>query len=411
MAIWEFNRGEWTEAYVFLRLLGDGRIHGATSDLVRDELTYIDIINIIRDEPEKFMIFERFIKNDVAYVRSSDGTNTIKIITAPELTEVASYLYNLIKTVTGDRKFQLPEIQAYLKSIDIDSPKPTMSNRAKEKYGIKTDIIITTEDSFDHVTSTNGFSIKSHLGSPPTLFNSSQTSGFVYKIVNCDINGMYALNSLDSFVDIIKKIKEVSSLEYCGCRNEIFFQNICIIDSRMDEILQRAALFQAGYLTGLSSNNLSDMSDALVADNPLNVRNPGVFYPAKLKALLFASFAGMTASNEWNGRKKLTGGYIDVDKEGEMLYYRAISDDVFENYLYKHTYFDRPDRGVEKELAVNIAKAKIFENRDLSQEEINSIVYVNGQNGRKNPKKGDYGYVYQVDDSFYIAINFQIRFR
>ena len=26
----------------------------------------------------------------------------------------------------------------------------------------------------------------------------------------------------------------------------------------------------------------------------------------------------------------LTGGYIDVDREGELLYYRAISDDIFE---------------------------------------------------------------------------------
>ena len=47
MAVWEFNRGEWTEAYVFLRLLGDGRIYGASVDLVKDELTYIDIINIL----------------------------------------------------------------------------------------------------------------------------------------------------------------------------------------------------------------------------------------------------------------------------------------------------------------------------------------------------------------------------
>ena len=45
MAVWEFNRGEWTEAYVFLRLLGDGRIYGASANLVKDELTYIDIIN------------------------------------------------------------------------------------------------------------------------------------------------------------------------------------------------------------------------------------------------------------------------------------------------------------------------------------------------------------------------------
>ena len=31
--IWRFNRGEWTEAYVFLKLLSDGKIYGATEDL------------------------------------------------------------------------------------------------------------------------------------------------------------------------------------------------------------------------------------------------------------------------------------------------------------------------------------------------------------------------------------------
>ena len=82
MAVWEFNRGEWTEAYVFFRLLGDGRIYGASADLVKDELTYIDIINIIRDEPDKCLIFERFIKDEVAYVRSLKGDETLKVITA-----------------------------------------------------------------------------------------------------------------------------------------------------------------------------------------------------------------------------------------------------------------------------------------------------------------------------------------
>ena len=411
MAIWEFNRGEWTEAYVFLRLLGEGRIFGATTDLVKDDLTYVDIINIIRDEPDKLLIFERFIENENVYVKSSDGVDTIRIITAPELTEKASILYKQIRTVTGDRKISLPNIQEYLQSIDITSPKPSLSKNAKDKYGEKTDIIVTTEDSFDHVRTTSGFSIKSHIGSPPTLFNCSQTSGFVYKITNCDKKGMYSLNALDSFVEIIKEIKAHYSLEYVGCRNDVFFQNICIVDSRMDEILQRALLIQSGYAQKLSSNNLADIGNSLIEDNPIKIKNPNVFYPAKLKAFLFASFAGMTASNEWNGRKKITGGYIDVDKEGEMLYYRAVSDDVFENYLYKHTFIDRPDRGVEKELAVCRAKTIINENRDLTEDEVNAIIYKNGMNGAKNPKKGDYGYVYQIDDEFYIAINFQIRFR
>lgn len=35
MAVWKFNRGEWTEAYVFMRLLGDGRIYGASSELTK----------------------------------------------------------------------------------------------------------------------------------------------------------------------------------------------------------------------------------------------------------------------------------------------------------------------------------------------------------------------------------------
>ena len=412
MAIWEFNRGEWTEAYVFLRLLGDGRIYGASADLVKDEQTYIDIINIIRDEPDRCLIFERFIKDEVAYVQSFKGDEMLKIITAPELTEKATFLYEQIKKVTaGDRKIKVPEIQKYMEGLSIDSPKANLSESAKEKYGAKTDIIVTTEDSFDHVRTVGGFSIKSHIGSSPTLFNSSQSSGFVYKIVGCDLDGMHRLNYKESFRDIISAIKEEFSLEYAGCRNQIFEQNIRMVDSRMDEILQNAVLMQVGYLDGLDSKSIPEISKALSTLNPIGARNPEVFYDAKLKAFLFASFAGMTASTVWNGRKKLTGGYIDVDREGELLYYRAISDDIFENYLFQHTYIDHPDRGVSKALAVAEAKVAVVENRELTDEEKKKIIYKNGKSGPKNSKKGDFGYVYQDDGDFYIVINFQIRFR
>ena len=387
--------------------------------MVKDELTYIDIINIIRDEPDKCLIFERFIKDEVAYVRSLKGDETLKVITAPELTEKATFLYEQIKVVTaGDRKIKVPEVQEYMEGLNIDSPKANLSESAKEKYGAKTDIIVTTEDSFDHVRTVGGFSIKSHIGSSPTLFNSSQSSGFVYKIVGCDVDGMHFLNYKEGFLDIISAIKKQYSLEYIGCRNEIFEQNIRVVDSRMDEILQNAILMQVGYLDGLYSTSIPEISKALATLNPIGVRNPEVFYEAKLKAFLFASFAGMTASTEWSGRKKLTGGYIDVDREGELLYYRAISDDIFENYLFKHTYVDRPDRGYVKELAIAEAKAAIDENRNLTDDEIFWIEHSEKIDKKtkekkivKNAKKGDFGYVYQDGDNFYIVINFQVRFR
>lgn len=294
-------------------------------------------------------------------------------------------------------------------SIICDTPKANLSDSAKEKYGAKTDVVITSEDSLDHSRTTEGFSIKSHIGSPATLFNSSQTSGFTFEIVGCDEKGMHELNAKDAFLSIMKDIKDRFSLEYIGCRNEAFEQNIAIVDSRMEEVLSAAVLVQALYY-GDCSSDVKDVCNKVVELNPIKIKNPQVFYPAKFKDFLFDSFAGMTASSIWNGRKRLTGGYIDVSRSGEMLYYRAMSDDIFGNYLFENTYFDRPDRGMLKDLAV--AKAKAYqEGRNLSERERNSYIYKNGESGAKKYKKGDFGYVYSKDNKYFIDLNFQIRFR
>lgn len=409
MAVWQFNRGEWTEAYVFMRLLGDGRIYGASSVLTKDESTYIDIINIIRDEPDKMLIFERFVDANIAYIKASKDGESIKVFTAPEFSEYAQVLYDNIKTLTANRVTSVVEVQNYLESLGIDSPKANLSDSAKEKYGAKTDVIITSEDSLDHSKTTEGFSVKSHIGSPATLFNCSQTSGFRFEVIGCDEKGMHEINANDTFLSIIKLIKEKFSLKYVGCRNEAFEQNIGIVDSRMEEVLSTAVLAQA-YYYGVCGSNVKDVCNKVVELNPINVRNPKMFYPAKFKDFLFDSFAGMTASSLWNGRKRLAGGYIDVSRNGEMLYYRAMSDDIFGNYLFENTYFDRPDRGMYKDLAVAKANAYL-EGRELTESEENSYIYKNGVSGTKKLKKGDFGYVYKNQDRYFIDLNFQIRFR
>lgn len=409
MAEWQFNRGEWTEAYVFMRLLGDGRIYGASSELTKDDSTYIDIIKIIRDEPDKMLIFERFVDANIAYVRASKDDESIKVVTTPEFSKYAQVLYDNIKTLTANRVTSVAEVQNYLESLGIDSPKANLSESAKEKYGAKTDVIITSVDSLDHSQTTEGFSVKSHIGSPATLFNCSQTSGFTFEVVGCDEKGMHEINAKDAFLSIMKVIKEKYSLEYVGCRNEAFEQNIAIVDSRMEEVLSTAVLVQASYY-GTGGSNVKDVCNKVVELNPINVKNPQMFYPAKFKDFLFDSFAGMTASSIWNGRKRLTGGYIDVSRNGDMLYYRAMSDDIFGNYLFENTYFDRPDRGMRKDLAVAKANAYL-EGRELTESEENSYIYKNGVSGTKKSKKGDFGYVYEKHNRYFIDLNFQIRFR
>ena len=193
--------------------------------------------------------------------------------------------------------------------------------------------------------------------------------------------------------------------------NKVFEQNIGIVDSRMDEILNEALLAVNDYYQSSMPSDLPTVCKFLSAFNPIDRSNPNEFYPAKIKDFLFAAFAGLTASNPWSGRKKLTGGFIDVGQSGELLYYRAISDDIFSNYLLQNTKIDMPDRGVNKDLAVERARIYLKEHRELTAAEEGYIVYANGLRGKKNSKRGDFGYVYEKDGEFYIDLNFQIRFR
>ena len=88
--MWEFNYGEWTEAYVFLRLLGNGRIYAADRNFEQDENVYIDILNIIRYEKEHILEFQRELES----VDAKDNGIVFKVLPYDELIGKADYLYD-----------------------------------------------------------------------------------------------------------------------------------------------------------------------------------------------------------------------------------------------------------------------------------------------------------------------------
>lgn len=406
--MWQFNYGEWTEAYVFLRLLGNGRIYAADKNFERDLNVYMDILNVIRYEKDHILEFQREMEN----INAKDNGISFRMLTCGELNEKADYLYDTIKNITSnDRKFSVPEIESYLSELKFSQPKvPKLPKEIENTYGKKTDIIITIQDSSDHATSTTGFSIKSHLGSASTLFNSSTASKFLYEIVGCTenemhlINGKYINSELGMF-DYIKNNPDLS-LSFCGTSEE-FNNNLDFIELKMPEILSCAILTQIGYYDRASTSKTRDITEKVAQINPVGVKRPEIWYEAKMKDFLYASFSGLTASEPWDGRKKLSGGYIDVATNGEMLYYRAVSDDIFNTFLYEHTFFDRPSRGVNKDRAKIIAGAYL-ENRSIDSEE---LLAATTKNGKPKSKKGDWGYVFKGDDGkFYISVNFQISF-
>lgn len=409
--VWRFNRGEWTEAYVFLKLLSDGKIYGATEDFKKDISKFIKIVSVTRPEREDFVLkYETDYDSTNPNVRALLNETQFAIITVPELSEKAGYLYSQLKGISGKNAFDIPDIQKFLEKLNFSSPKlPKLPKSYENEFGKKTDIIVTIINSEDSSITTDGFSIKSHLGQPSSLFNSGDGSRLIYKIKGCTEQRMNEINSIESETGIIEAIRDDKNLELDFVRTgkSVFAANLEFIDTKMVDAISVAVLSQCHYLNAPKSNDVKDIVKVVAEYNPLKVSVPEHFYEAKFKSFLFDSLAGLTATTAWDGKTRMTGGYIDVNKDGDLLYYRAISDEVFCSYLYENTYIDRPSRGVNKDIAIAKSKAAL-ENRKLSEAELNAV---STKDGKKKDKKGDWGYIFEENGEYYIAINFQVRFR
>lgn len=426
MPVWSFNRGEWSEAYVFLKLLGTGRIYSANADFEMDPSTFMDILEVLRfennREHDKILKFKRNVLGTPSEITALSDDVEFHVFTSDEMSECAERLYNLIRTLDGKRKIEIPQIQNVLEAMRFSSPKATtFTKEQSETFGSKADIILTTQDSTDRIRSTSGFSIKSHVGSPSTLLNFSDGTNMVYKVNGCTEEIMHRLNAIESQNAMILTIKNDPnlSLEFVNsnfvydrrgnCLGPVFGDNLAYVDTQMLRAINTAVLVLCGYApVSASSSDIKDITDAVAELNPLGIRTNALsFYQAKFKDLLFASFSGMTASTPWDGRRRLTGGYIDVSRSGELLYYRALSNDIFNSYLFEHTYMDKPQRGRNYDLAHQKAIWHL-NGRPEDSDVVRRIL-------AEVPKKGDCAYVYHTDKfggpCYCLNLNFQIRFR
>lgn len=72
------NKGEWSEIYVLLRLLADGKVYAADSDLNKLENIYFPVIKIIREE-NKGEIKEYFTGERIAIYVNGIKTREVTI--------------------------------------------------------------------------------------------------------------------------------------------------------------------------------------------------------------------------------------------------------------------------------------------------------------------------------------------
>lgn len=326
------NKGEWSEIYVLLKLLADGKIYAADSVLNKLHGIYFPIKKIIREEISGELKEYTTGKQIDIFINGKK----IKSVDRYEFVKESEQLLDEICNAKG-AAFQIEKTENFMKGISCYK----ISAPAKDKSDITMEII----DINTGYSPTVGFSIKSELGSSPTLLNAGKTTNFIYKVIHNnpllvkETNKIYKVSNGNKHTDVRGRIKKIieenGRLKYIGMENQTFSDNLVLIDSSMDNIIAETILYF--YRDNIS--NCIDMVKKLELENPMNYGNVNA-YRYKFKKFLTAVALGMKPATIWNGIDEANGGYIIVTKQGDVLAYHIYNRNYFEKYLLNNTKYE-----------------------------------------------------------------------
>ena len=190
---------------------------------------------------------------------------------------------------------------------------------------------------------TFGFSIKSQLGSPSTLFNASGATNFTYKLTGHRLTA----DEISTFADFKKfadKFNYLDSLgtdvKFVATDNKTLEFNLKMVTSEMPELF--AAMIE-NYYKGKSSK-LSELIDFIADNKIINTMDNKVYLRHKTKELLTNIALGMVPNTLWTGDYEATGGYIIVKDDGDIVCYHIYNQNAFRNYMLANTRFDTPSK-------------------------------------------------------------------
>ncbi len=325
------NKGEWSEIYALLKLLGDKVLFGGDPDLNRIEHLFYPIVKIIRTESGGNYEYE--LEGDLVII--SGG---VEVLRKP-VSDFQEKAAEMLEDMRGrDGAFSLPEIEAFMNQVNCHS--------IKAKSSSKSDIRIVIHDTFINQQTELGFSIKSQLGNPSTLLNSGKATNFIYELESFypPQERVYEINSIESSKKIKDRIVAIKSdggaFAYRSVESDVFKNNLVLIDSFLPNIL--GFIIEAYYTTTL--NSIKALVAYAVEQNPLgyDTSNAHQFYEYKIKRFLTDVALGMTPAKVWNGVYDATGGYLVVKRDGDVLCYHIYNRNKFEDYLYANTRLDTP---------------------------------------------------------------------
>mgnify|MGYP002599797408 CR=1 FL=1 len=327
------NIGEWSELYTFFKLLADGKLYAADENTNKIPEIYYDILKVLRSEKNSNLEYRRDTEIKVINAETGELICSVPIKSFADQTD--KLLADMKSKKDTEGAFELPDTWHFAESISCRSLKAKSQDKA--------DIHLMVHDIMSGRDDTFGFSIKSQLGSPSTLFNASGTTNFIYTVTD----HILSQDEIDRFNEI-KKFKQKfeylyslgANIEFDDVDNKTFGFNLKMVTLEMPEVF---AEMMKVYYEG-KANKISEITEIVAKSGIVNTINNGVYLKHKVKTLLTNIALGMVPGTLWTGDYEATGGYIIVKEDGDVVCYHIYNRNAFMNYMFDNTRFDTPSQ-------------------------------------------------------------------
>lgn len=358
------NVGEWSELYVFFHIMGCHKLVPCDGNLKPLNGNHLPVVAIFRGKGQNGKLVYIYKKEGGIWEIQLNGIPA-GTVPATEGHEQADALLKELQAAIKKHKkksLQFPKAQKFLERL--------CDSRLKAKATKKRDIALSIQDIRAGQEITCGFSIKSYLGSNPTLLNPNKDgTNLLYKIEGVtvaeakDMNSKYvSFKKGKSHVKLTEMIKDLKSKgakpTFVKIINKTFESNLRYIDTSMHQLLGQLVL--KFYFT--DNNTVQDVTNCVAGEDNLNLKDKDLYY-YKVKKFLEAVALGMTPSlKNWKGEEDATGGFLIVKSDGELVTYHLYNRPALDEYLLNYTKFEQPSTSTHKfgELLIN-SEGEIFQ--------------------------------------------------
>lgn len=329
------NIGEWSELYTMFKLLADGKLYAADENTNRIPDIYYDVLKIIRGANANKLEYLR--DNDIKVVNATTG-ETVCTVPVQRFLEQTDFLLNKLHEKKKEKTkgaFEIKESCDFAESIQCSTLKAKSSD--------KSDIVLMVHDIISGRDDTFGFSIKSQLGSPSTLLNASRSTNFTFKLVgnkvsDSEIEKFHEFKKFSDKFDYLKTLE--TDIEYIETDNKTLEFNLKMVTSEMPVIF---AELMKNYYQG-KANMLSELIEIISDTSVVDTLDNKTYLEHNIKDMLTNIALGMVPNTLWTGNCEVTGGYIIVKDDGDVVCYHIYNRNAFRNYMLKNTRFDTPSK-------------------------------------------------------------------